>query len=129
MATRCFVGFILLCELFGCATMARGTRQTVRFDISPEGAEVRDKRTGEVWTAPADISLLRRQRHSLVVSKEGYQSQEVYLRSEVPFEWWFVGSLTLGVSFAFDATLGGLYDLEPKRVAVVLEHHRAPTRQ
>jgi hypothetical protein len=129
MRSRWLVGLILLMQVLGCATLVRGTRQTVRFDTSPEGAEVRDKRTDEVWIAPADISFLRRQRHSLLVSKDGYEPQEVYLRSEVPFEWWFVGSLTLGVSLAFDATLGGLYDLEPKRIAVVLERSPGPLPQ
>jgi len=120
-----------LSVLMGCATLVRGTRQTVHFESSPEGAEFRDASTGQRWTAPTDIALERKRRHSLSVSKDGYESQQVYLRSEVPFAWWFLDAFTLGVSTAIDAILGGLYDLKPERVTVVLEPAQtgAPTEK
>ena len=111
----------------GCATMARGTRQEVSFTTVPEGAVVRDLRSGESWQTPAVVELARNHRYQLEVSKQGFRSEQVYLRSEVPFQWWLVGSFTLGVSILFDATLGGLYDLEPAAVHVVLERDRAAT--
>jgi len=61
-----------------------------------------------------------------VVSKPGYQPQQVYIRSEVPFTWWAIDAFTLCISTLVDALLGGLYDLEPAHVTVVLDPAPAP---
>ena len=111
----------------GCATMARGRTQPVSFVTVPEGAKVRDDATGETWQTPAIVDLQRRQRHPLIVTLDGYREERVYLRSEVPFQWWMVGALTLGISLPFDAILGGLYDLKPADVHVVLEREKPAT--
>jgi hypothetical protein len=105
----------------GCATIVRGTHQNVHFDSVPAGAELRDSRTGEIWRTPVDIELPRDRRYAFVMSMAGYQPQEIYIRSEVPLHWWIIDAFTLCISTLFDAVLGGLYDLRPDRVSVVLE--------
>lgn len=105
----------------GCATIVRGTHQSVHFESVPPGAELRDKRTGETWFTPIDVELPRDRRYEFVIAKAGYQPQEVYIRSEVPLHWWIIDAFTLCISTVIDAALGGLYDLKPERVTVVLE--------
>lgn len=110
---------VLVLLTSGCATIARGTRQPVSFTTLPEGAELVDTRTGERWVTPVVVELERKHRHTLTVSKEGYRLEQVYVRSEVPFHWWLIDALTF--STLFDVFLGGIYDLKPADVHVVLE--------
>ena len=99
----------------------RGSEQQVTFSSSPAGAEFLDLETGARWTAPAALPLARLYSHSILASKPGHRSEEVYLHSQASPGWYAVGCLTLGVSLVFDAILGGLYDLTPSEVHVVLE--------
>jgi hypothetical protein len=94
-------------------------------DTVPPGAEIRHEASGEHWTSPSVVNLERRSRHVLVIHKEGYQDQEIYIRSEANVAWWIVDAFSLGIGNALDAAIGGLFDLKPNRVHVVLEHSPA----
>jgi len=109
------------CLVVGCATLARGTTQVVKVETKPMGATIRHSGTGETWTSPAELRLGRRHRHVLTVSKEGYQEQQVYVRSEASVPWWILDAFTLGIANAIDAATGGLFDLRPSRIHVVLQ--------
>jgi hypothetical protein len=105
----------------GCATIIRGTEQTIHFDCNPPGAKLEHLRTGETWTLPADVTLPRRSRHELLATLDGYQPAMVHIRSEIPFYWWLADAFTLGIGTIVDAIAGGFYDLKPERVSLVLE--------
>jgi hypothetical protein len=87
----------------------------------PTHAEIRHDATGEVWQSPNVIDLERRRRHLLVVHKDGYEPQQVYIRSEANIGWWIFDAFSLGIGNLLDAAIGGLFDLKPDRVHVVLE--------
>jgi len=120
-APRWAAPFLCLLVASGCGTLVRGTHQTVHVESIPSDVELRDARTGETWLAPADISLWRTRRHVLIASKPGYRSQEIYIRSEASAVWYYANIVTLFVGLAVDAVAGGLYDLAPERVTVVME--------
>lgn len=105
----------------GCGTLFRGTHQTVHFESIPSGVELRDVRTGEVTVTPADISLWRTRRHVFVATKAGYKAQEVYIDSRGSFVWYYANIVTLFLGLAVDAVAGGLYDLAPENVSLVME--------
>ena len=106
---------------FGCASVVRGTRQDVSIITVPPGAEILHQASGERWESPGILSLKRRNRHVLVVHQEGYLAQEVYIRSEASVTWWVIDAFSLGIGNILDAAIGGLFDLKPERVHVVLE--------
>jgi hypothetical protein len=121
--TRGWLGLLLLVATSsGCATLVRGTTQTIHFDCSPEGVVLRDASSGEPsWNLPADVTLSRRGFHWLIATKDGYRPADVYIRSEVSVKWYYLDLPTLGLGALFDAIAGGLYDLEPAQVSLVLE--------
>jgi hypothetical protein len=115
------VAAFAFCLAPGCATIVRGTTQAVAIETKPTGATVRHSGTGETWLSPAELRLGRRHRHVLEVSMVGYRTQQVYVRSEASVTWWIIDAFTLGIANAIDAATGGLFDLRPARVHVVLQ--------
>ena len=112
---------LVIASSSGCATIARGTHQEVLIETAPEGATIIVERTGEEHLSPVRLQLQRSRRHQFVISKDGYETQHLYLRSEANAIWWIVDAFSLGIGNILDAVLGGLYDLEPERPYVVLE--------
>lgn len=112
---------LLLCTVPGCASVVRGTHQDVEITALPEASSVHHQASGRQWTTPASIFLERKSRHVLIIHASGYRSQQVYIRSEANFGWWIVDAFSLGIGNALDALIGGLFDLRPERVHVVLE--------
>jgi hypothetical protein len=56
----------------GCATLLRGSRQTLSFQTIPSEAEIRVD--GGIYTSPADVQLLRKKVHQVIISKDGYRT-------------------------------------------------------
>lgn len=119
-AARLGVGALLYLAS-GCATLFHGTQQTIHFESRPAGAKLTDVKTGETWTLPAEVTLWRRRHHQLVAELEGYRSEQVYMTREMPWYWWELDALTLGLGAIVDALSGGFYELGPDPVIVVLE--------
>lgn len=105
----------------GCGTLAHGTHQTIHFESKPDGAQLQELTTGETWIMPVDASLARVHHHRLLATMDGYRPQAVYLSREIPFHWWLLDGLTLGIGLVVDALTGGFYQLSPERVIIVLE--------
>jgi hypothetical protein len=57
--------------LGGCATILRGTHQTIEIRTVPTGADV--SVDGKGYISPVKISLVRKQVHDVVIEKEGYR--------------------------------------------------------
>jgi hypothetical protein len=80
--------FLLFALLFstGCATVINGRYQSLQVDSYPSGARI-DVDCGEVARAagstPGKVTLQRGAKHCvLILSKDGYESQQIELRRE-----------------------------------------------
>ena len=58
--------------LGGCATLLRGTHQTIEIQTEPSKANV--SVDGKSYTSPMKISLARKQVHTVLIDKSGYRS-------------------------------------------------------
>jgi hypothetical protein len=68
------LSFVLLAG--GCASIMRGKNQGVEFRTEPAGASVvvsSDGKQSQAYTTPAKVDLRRSERHTVLISKEGYQ--------------------------------------------------------
>jgi PEGA domain len=65
----------------GCATLLRGSRQTLSFRTIPSGAQI--DIDGKTYISPADVSLRRKEAHTVVITKEGYRTLKFALDSEM----------------------------------------------
>ena len=111
----------LLPHLTGCATIFRGTKQTVTVTSDPSEASVVDQPSGNTFTTPATVKLARGQYHTLHVNKAGYQPQQAPMRREASVGFWVADAFTLGIGNIIDAATGALFSIKPARVHVVLE--------
>jgi len=65
----------------GCNTVFRGDSQKMKINTDPQGATLLVD--GKEYTSPALVTLKRKQSHSVVVSKSGYQP----IRFDVTSQW------------------------------------------
>ena len=61
---------VLICG--GCATLLRGSRQTLSFETIPSEAQIAID--GASYKSPVDVNLRRKVVHEVVISKEGYRT-------------------------------------------------------
>jgi hypothetical protein len=116
-ATACMIG--LMGSISGCASIASGTKQTVSFNSSPEGATV--SLNGDVLgTTPLTASIPKRNNQSVVFSKEGYQPLSKSL--DTTTNPWFWGNILIGglVGSSTDGTTGAMYEYQPSQYLVTL---------
>lgn len=90
----------------GCATILRGTHQTVEVQTVPSAANVTID--GKVYLSPTRLSLARKQVHTVLIEKAGYRS----LKFEIDPIWdgiSLVGNIILpggSVGLVYDAADG-----------------------
>jgi hypothetical protein len=99
----------------GCGTLFQGSKQEVRIQSDPTGAdvEVRGQPKGKT---PVTLTLNRGQTHLVEITHEGYERYNVTLTKE-PKILWFIG----GPFAAIDHATGALYKLDPGSVSANLE--------
>ena len=119
-----FVGILLLGIIFintDCGTMFGGSRQTVRFDTSPNNVSFTVVPSKMVYTTPTSISLERKNNYVLTFEKEGYESRQFQIERNIR-----TGIVVLDVLFtgligvAVDWGTGGWYKLSPEFVNITL---------
>jgi hypothetical protein len=64
----------------GCATLLRGSRQTLTFTTVPSEAEIWID--GKSYTSPVEVTLRRKSIHQVVVSKDGYRTMKFAIDPE-----------------------------------------------
>lgn len=109
----------------GCATIVSGSKQNIRFESVPQGAQV--SVAGQMGTTPTDMKLPRKTNHDAEVSYPGYLPAKVQLvRTTNP---WVLGNVLIGglVGLLVDLVSGAFYKLEPERVYVQLTPAKAPS--
>jgi hypothetical protein len=90
----------------GCATILRGTHQTMAFDSIPRGATV--EVAGKDYITPADVDLRRREIYPVTVSKAGYRT----IKFDIEPQWdgvSLVGNMILpggSVGLVYDSSNG-----------------------
>jgi len=117
----------LLVTAGGCASIVSGRTATVKVDSNPRQANVsvRDHEGLEVASAhtPATVSLrrgrtwLRPAKYTAVISKPGYQTARVPIRSTL--NPWLIGNIATGgvVGLAVDGTTGAGWKPNPAEIA------------
>lgn len=104
----------------GCATVVSGKSQDVMIRSNPTGASILIDGMTQ-GTTPMVASLIRKERHTIVISKDGYDSMTK--ATTRGFNWWYLGNLILGgiIGLIVDPITGAIYDIEPDHVYADLE--------
>ncbi|MGK0375611.1 MAG: hypothetical protein ACJA2E_002091 [Arenicella sp.] len=110
----------LLSVFTGCATIVKGTTQTIPVSSDPSGADV--KLDGLLYgQTPTTLEVKRKRNHLIVIEKAGYQPKSVPITKNVGGAVW--GNILAGglIGWGVDATSGAQYNLTPEVVTVKLE--------
>ncbi len=107
----------------GCGTVVRGTKQGVRFESAPSGAEVtvvRAKKRETRWACvtPCELQLSRKRDFNVTFSLDGYKPAEGRLASRLGAKGGATavpGNFVLGggIGFIVDAGTGANMQLKP----------------
>ena len=114
---------VLLAMTTGCATVTRGTTDTLVIESDPSGADVKLS-NGMSGKTPTSFKLPRK--HALVVKieKDGYEPLEVNVTPQVSGAGGagMAGNVLVGglIGVAVDAGSGAMNDLKPNPVKVTL---------
>jgi len=110
----------LLSVFTGCATIVKGTTQTIPVSSDPLGADV--KLDGLLYgQTPTTLEVKRKRNHLIVIEKAGYQPKSVPITKNVGGAVW--GNILAGglIGWGVDATSGAQYNLTPEVITVKLE--------
>ena len=115
----------LACAFTSCATVVRGTRQRVEIESVPSGAVARLD-NGISAPTPTHFYLRRRKDATITVSKPGYRTAIIHIRSRYTgtgIATSAAGNFILGglVGAVIDVATGALKTIEPNRINVTLQ--------
>lgn len=110
----CSLSVIILITIFSCASIINGTKQDIRINSDPTGAQV--SIDGIKYTTPVVVKLKRGKNHSLLFTKEGYKP--VTMKIDKELNAWVLGNLIFGgvIGIIIDFADGAAYKLSPKQV-------------
>lgn len=121
---------IFATALSGCATLTRGTTETVVFTSEPRGAKARLSNGMVCEETPCQFELPRRDGFSVVFSKPGYHDKEVNVGTKMPAMGGvaLAGNVVAGgiVGGVVDYNTGAAWEFSPNPVAVTLEPEHFP---
>ena len=111
--------FIALSLVSGCATIVKGTTQSIPVNSDPTGAEV-VVNNNVLGTTPTQIKLKRKSDHQVLIRKDGYNTTTMPVLRSVGGAVW--GNVLAGglIGWGVDATSGAQYNLSPETIFVVL---------
>jgi hypothetical protein len=122
------LGVLAACAMLGgCASVARGTTETISVESTPPGAEaiISGLDNPMTCTTPCAVVAKRNADISVTVQKSGYEPQVVQLTKEIPPAGaaGFAGNVLLGglVGMGVDAVTGAATDHKPNPVIVTLQ--------
>lgn len=109
--------------LSGCATVTRGTKDTLVVESDPAGADVRLS-TGQTGKTPTSFKLSRKDTVLVTISREGYETVNVTVNSQVVGSGaaGMAGNVLVGglIGVGVDAWSGATKSLKPNPVTVKL---------
>ena len=122
------LGALALCAMVGgCASVTRGTTETISISSTPAGAEavISGLEAPMTCTTPCAVVAKRNADLSVTVQKEGYQPEVVQLTKDIPAAGaaGFAGNVLLGglIGMGVDAATGAATDHKPNPVIVTLQ--------
>ena len=107
----------------GCATVTRGTTDTLHIQSEPAGAEI-ELSSGQRCVTPCSFELQRKHDIRLFMRKAGYRDVEIQVESEVVAAGaaGMAGNVLIGgiIGVGIDAVTGATHSLKPNPVHVHL---------
>lgn len=107
--------------LTSCATIVKGSTDTIKITSIPPGAKVLNEGGEEIGVTPCDVQLTSKRAHKLSIASSGYASRTVNIENN------FSIGYTIGNIFSFsllglivDVASGSIYNLQPNEVNVTL---------
>jgi hypothetical protein len=122
------VGVLAFCAIVGgCASVTRGTTETISISSTPSGAEaeISGLEAPMICTTPCAVVAKRNADISVSVRKEGYEPQVIQLTKEIPAAGaaGFAGNVIAGglIGMGVDAATGAATDHKPNPLIVTLQ--------
>lgn len=105
----------------GCATVIHGTTQKIAVNTIPSGAIISIDNASTTYSTPTTIKLRRKVDHDLVITKEGYESEQIHIYHV--FSMAIAGNLVLGgvTGMVTDVADGAKSRLVPKSINLTLK--------
>jgi predicted membrane protein len=109
----------------GCATIFKGSDQSIKINSTPSQAKVVIKTTGGVlkWegVTPATTKLSKKDEYVATISLTGYKDKEISI-SHTGIEGWFWGNLLCGgvIGIVVDLVTGAIHTMGPEDINVTL---------
>ncbi len=110
-------------SMAGCASITRGTTDTLIVESNPSGADVRLS-NGMTGKTPAAFKLPRKDSLVVTITKDGYESIEINVIPQIvgAGSAGMAGNIVFGglIGAAVDASTGAMHDLKPNPISVNL---------
>ncbi|XUM20668.1 PEGA domain-containing protein [Bradyrhizobium oligotrophicum S58] len=126
------VALVALCAaLGGCASVTRGTTETISVASTPSGAEasIAGLEAPMTCTTPCSFVAKRNADISVTIEKPGYETQIIPLTKDIPATGaaGFAGNILAGglIGMGVDAATGAATDHKPNPVIVTLQPRMA----
>jgi len=111
---------IIAFVLSGCATLFKGSTDTVNFSSDPGGAKVYVNGS-LLGTTPFELELKSNKTYKLEFKKDGFETRTVMLNNSVGAGWIVLDVLGGLLPVIIDAATGNWYNLDQENVNAVLE--------
>jgi hypothetical protein len=113
----------------GCASVTRGTKDTLVVESDPAGAKVRLS-TGQEGRTPTSFQLPRKKAFDVFIEKDGYEPLTVHVSSQISGKGGagLAGNVLVGgvIGLGVDAMTGAAKDLKPNPIKVTLVQLKNP---
>lgn len=103
-----------------CATLFKGSTDTVDFSSDPTGAKVYVNGS-LLGTTPVQLELKSKNSYTIEFKKDGYETKTVVLNNSVGGGWIVLDILGGLIPVVIDAATGNWYELDQEHVNAVLE--------
>lgn len=104
----------------GCATILKGSSETVSFNSNPAGATVLIDGS-PVGKTPTQLSLASKNSYKIEIKKDGYEPSNFILSNKVGAGWVILDVICGVVPVVIDLVTGSFYMLDQSQVNVSLE--------
>jgi hypothetical protein len=114
-----FIGALLM-VFTGCATIVKGTTQTIPVASDPDSADVTID--GVLYgQTPIDLKVKRKRNHLVTINKTGFHPKNIPITKNVGGAVW--GNILAGgfIGWGVDAASGAQYNLSPEVISIKLE--------
>lgn len=123
MKLKALLGIILVLHLAGCATIFKGTKEEVKFDSEPAGAQVIVNGM-VIGMTPCAFKLESKGQYMIEIRKEGHQIWGMTLTNHIGAGWIILDILGGLIPVIIDAATGAWYHLDETSINAVLRQQQ-----